>query len=156
MSDTALGASALGASGAASAQEFWVLARATVPFAGLRRGETVVINPDDAETKHYLQNTYLEILPASEQPRITVDHATMQPTIHERNKMLRGDQVTVSDMSSDTPNTFLGFVLDDASSDVGTETSVGVAVNKEPNGFGWPVGFQVAMLKRLGNGFYGA
>lgn len=76
-----------GASAAVTQEPLWVLARTTVNLRGMGRDTVVVIDPEDADTRRFLQNTWLEILPAALQPRITVDTTTMQPTIHERDAM---------------------------------------------------------------------
>lgn len=64
--------------------------------------------------------------------------------------------VTVSDETSD-PVLFTGILLGEPcpKPDVGDSASILVGVTG-PSGFGWDVGPQVATLKYLGDGRYGA
>ena len=65
--------------------------------------------------------------------------------------------VTVSDEREGADlRQFVGILLQDEDPPVGEQANVAAFVTDNDNGFGWPVGFQVATLKLLGDGNYGS
>ena len=65
--------------------------------------------------------------------------------------------VTVSDeRTGDDLTEFVGILLEDAAPAVGQFGHVAVFVDNPSSGFGWENGCQIANLKHLGDGKYGA